>query len=144
MSNGKLAIVWSCALLIGLVGILTASFFFFNRSSTEVNTETESTQGDKLKAFSALQADAKSLLGLAQVLSLFGVTLQVCPPGPRVTIPTRQRPRPCTGMPWVCARLITEAVYTHDVCALGRFPSRPPFASCRAYLAFYRWTSWRP
>ena len=93
MSNGKLAIVWSCALLIGLVGILTASFFFFNRSSTEVNTETESTQGDKLKAFSALQADAKSLLGLAQVLSLFGVTLQVCPPGPHVTIPTRQRPR---------------------------------------------------
>ena len=79
MSNGKLAIVWSCALLIGLVGILTASFFFFNRSSTEVNTE--STQGDKLKALSermsALLADAKSLLGLAQVLSLFGVTLQV-------------------------------------------------------------------
>ena len=84
MSNGKLAIVWSCALLIGLVGILAASFFFFNRSSTEVNTE--STQGDKLKALSermsALLADAKSLLGLAQVLSLFGVTLQVCPPGP--------------------------------------------------------------
>ena len=140
MSNGKLAIVWSCATLLGLVGILAASFFISNRSATQV----KAMQEGRVEALSDLQADAKTLLGLAQVLSLFGVTLQVCPPGLRVTIPTRQRPRPCRGMPWVCARLITEAVYTHVVCTLGRFPSRPPFASCRAYLAFYRWTSWRP
>ena len=76
MSNGTQAIVWSCATLLGLVGILAASFFISNRSATQA----KALQGGRVKvtkALSDLQADAKTLLGLAQVLSLFGVTLQV-------------------------------------------------------------------
>jgi hypothetical protein len=73
MSNGKQAILWSCATLLGLVGILAASFFISNRSATQV----KAMQGGRMTALSDLQADAKTLLGLAQVLSLFGVTLQV-------------------------------------------------------------------
>ena len=73
MSNGKLAIIWSCATLLGLVGILAASFFISNRSATQVKM----LQGGRMTALADLQADAKTLLGLAQVLSLFGVTLQV-------------------------------------------------------------------
>ena len=73
MSNGKLAIVGICATLLGLVGILAASFFISNRSATQV----KALQGGRVAALADLQADAKTLLGLAQVLSLFGVTLQV-------------------------------------------------------------------
>ena len=76
MSNGTQAIVWSCATLLGLVGILAASFFISNRSATQA----KALQGGRVKvtkALSDLQADAKTLLGLAQVLGLFGVTLQV-------------------------------------------------------------------
>ena len=77
MSNGTVAIVWSCVVLVVLMCILAASFFISNRTSTATNT-----QDGKDRLMAALQADVKSLLGLAQVLSLFGVTLQVCPPGP--------------------------------------------------------------
>ena len=73
MSNGKLAVIWICATLLGLVGILAASFFISQRSATQV----KAMQGGRMTALSDLQADAKTLLGLAQVLSLFGVTLQV-------------------------------------------------------------------
>ena len=77
MSNGTVAIVWSCVVLVVLMCILAASYFISNRTSTATNT-----QDGKDRLMAALQADVKSLLGLAQVLSLFGVTLQVCPPGP--------------------------------------------------------------
>ena len=73
MSNGKQAILWSCATLLGLVGILAASFFISQRSATQV----KAMQGGRMTALSDLQADAKTLLGLAQVLGLFGATLQV-------------------------------------------------------------------
>ena len=70
--------VWFGVVLLALVGVLAASFFVSNGGDTEKGEKAK--RKDKLMA--ALQADVKSLLGLAQVLSLFGVTLQVCPPGP--------------------------------------------------------------
>ena len=78
MSNGKLAVIWICATLLGLVGILAASFFISNRSATQVKTM----PGGRVEALSDLQADAKTLLGLAQVLGLFGATLQISIPSP--------------------------------------------------------------
>ena len=74
MSNGTQAIIWSCVTLLGLMGILAASFLISTQSATQVKTMQG---GRRKKALSDLLADAKTLLGLAQVLGLFGATLQV-------------------------------------------------------------------
>ena len=75
--GGSLPLVFSAVALLGFVAVLGVSFLMSNRSVDDVKR----IEGLE-ERFQDLQADAKTLLGLAQVLSLCGVTLQISYPSP--------------------------------------------------------------
>ena len=107
VGGGAPAAVWIAAAILGVIGVLTASFMLSNRgaddaakihgarkgltlvhlsgprskpyvscqaSKTRLSREIVSPGAGRLKA---LQGDVKTLLGLAQILGLCGLTLQV-------------------------------------------------------------------